>query len=856
MNIQIPELSFVVLVGTSGSGKSTFARKHFKPTEVLSSDHYRGVVADDENAQQASADAFEVLRYVASKRLAAGRLTVVDATNVQEEARKPFVALAREHNCLPVAIVLDIPPKIALERNQSRADRAFGSHVVLNQNRELRRALKSLKREGFRHVFVLEGPEAVDAATVTRTPLWNDRRTEEGPFDVIGDVHGCHDELVELLARLGYVLSGAPDAPIVTPPPGRRAVFLGDLVDRGPGVAGVLKLVMAMVEAGSALCVPGNHEIKLMRKLRGKDVQLTHGLAETMVQLAAEPPEFSEKVAAFIDALVSHYVLDGGRLVVAHAGLPARLQGRASGKVREFCLYGETTGETDEYGFPVRYDWASEYRGKALVVYGHTPVLEAEWENNTICVDTGCVFGGKLTALRYPERELVQVPAKRVYYASAKPFLAAEASKPAAEARPYADLLDVKDVLGKRIVTTRLYGNVTVREGNASAALEVMSRFAVAPNWLVYLPPTMSPSETSHDGPLLEHPREVFVYYETQGVTDIICEEKHMGSRAVVVVARDRAVAERRFRATDGRAGAVVTRTGRAFFSDGALEVAFLDRLRTALDAAGFWQRFETDWICLDAELMPWSLKAKELLRDQYATTGAAARSSLTAVERLLEARIGELPTETERALNELHVSLRARHERVERYTEAYGRYCWPVNALEGVRLAPFHLLATEGKVHTGETHRWHMETLAELCAFDPALLVATPYRVVNLTDTAGREAAIAWWTELTAAGGEGMVVKPLEWIVHSKRGLVQPAVKCRGPEYLRIIYGPEYDAPEHLERLRARGLSVKRSLALREFALGLEGLHRFVDGEPLYRVHECVFGVLALESEPVDPRL
>jgi protein phosphatase len=378
-----------------------------------------------------------------------------------------------------------------------------------------------LKREGFRHVAVLGSPEEIAAAEVARKPLWNNRRHDSGPFDIVGDVHGCFDEAVALLRKLGYRVQDDQAAPMARHPEGRRAFFVGDLVDRGPKSPAVLRLVMAMVGAGTALCIPGNHDIKLKRKLDGRDVRLTRRLAETLAQLEAEPAEFVEEVRSFIGDLVSHCVLDGGKLVVAHAGMKESLQGRASARVRELALYGET----DEYGLPVRHDWAADYRGRARVVYGHTPVAGAEWINNSICIDTGCVFGGALTALRYPENELVSVSAARMYYEPVKPL--------------------------------------------AGASRET-----------------------------------------------------------------------------------------------------------------------------------------------------------------------------TERPL------------------------------------------------------------------------------------------------------------------MRGKKGLVQPALKCRGKEYLRIVYGPEYTLDEHLERLRGRGLGAKRSLALREFALGLEGLHRFVEKEPLYRVHECVFGVLALESEPVDPRL
>jgi protein phosphatase len=851
VNIAVPELSLVVLIGASGSGKSTFARERFKSTEVLSSDFCRGLVSDNENDQSATNDAFELLHYIARKRLAAGHLTVVDATNVQPEARKPLVTLARDFHVLPVAIVLNLPERLCHERNQSRADRQFGPHVVRNQTQQLRRSLRGLEREGFRHVFVLSSLEEVSAATITRQPLWNNLKHEHGPFDIIGDVHGCFDELVSLLALLGYHVESGPEGPRATPPPGRKAVFVGDLVDRGPRIPDVLRLVINMVEAGTALCVPGNHDMKLMRKLNGRDVQLTHGLADSVTQLDPETPEFKQKLIRFLDKLVSHYVLDDGKLVVAHAGMKEEMQGRGSGKVRDFALYGETTGETDEYGLPVRYNWAAEYRGKAMVVYGHTPVAEPEWLNRTINIDTGCVFGGKLTALRHPEKELISVPALQTYYEPVKPFLAPEAAAPLTAQQQLDDLLDIEDVLGKRIIQTRMHRNITIREENATAALEVMSRFAANPKWLVYLPPTMSPCETTRREALLEHPEEAFAYFLHEGVPRVVCEQKHMGSRAVVVVCRDADAARRRFGVMEGEIGICYTRTGRRFFNDAQLESDFLERVRAALTATDIWQELKTDWVCLDCELMPWSAKAQELLRRQYAPTGAAARAALpAAIAALTAAAPGN--TDVASLLNQYQ----EREEAAELYIEAYRRYCWTVQSLADLKLAPFHLLASEGKVHSAQDHVWHMQTLGRICHADPDLLLATPFEVIDLTQPSDQEKGIHWWEELTAKGGEGMVVKPLEFAAHGRKGLVQPAVKVRGREYLRIIYGPEYTLPSNLDRLRSRGLGGKRSLALREFALGLEALERFVHQEPLRRVHECVFGVLALESEPVDPRL
>ena len=852
--LTLPALSLVVLVGPSGAGKSTFAARHFRRTEVISSDFCRGLVSDDENSQAATSDAFELVHYMAGIRLRRGNLTVIDATNVEPSARRPLVALAREHDVLPVAIVFDLPEKLCRERNRDRADRDLGPHVIRRQQRQMRRSIRGLQREGFRYVHVLRSPEEVEAAEIRRQPLWNDRREETGPFDVVGDVHGCLDELLELLGALGYEVARVEreDGPgfDVRPPEGRKLVFVGDLVDRGPDTPGVLRLAMDMAEEGRAICVPGNHDVKLLRALQGRKVTVAHGLAESLEQLETETEEFRERVKAFLDGLVSHYVLDGGRLVVAHAGLKEKLQGRASRRVRSFALYGDTTGETDEFGLPVRHDWAVEYRGDATVVYGHTPVPEALWLNQTINLDTGCVFGGRLTALRYPERELVSVPARKIWAQPARPFLEEHAPDVLSAQQREDELLEIEDVLGRRIVQTRLRGNITIREENGAAALEVMSRFAANPKWLIYLPPTMAPGATSKLDGVLEHPAETFAWFRHEGLPRVVCEEKHMGSRAVVVLCRDEDVAHRRFGVVGDGAGIVYTRTGRRFFDDPGLEAEVLARIRAACDGAGVWDELATNWLCLDAELMPWSVKARELLREQYAAVGAAGRAAMDVTLEALERGAARGQAE------DLLARFRDRRQAVEAYGRAYRRYCWSVDDVTDLKLAPFHLLASEGQVHVNRTHAWHMETLAGVCARDEDLLLATPWREVDLSDPASEVAATGWWTDLTEAGGEGMVVKPMDYLARGSKGLTQPAVKVRGREYLRIIYGPFYDEPQNLERLRNRGLGHKRSMALRELALGIEGLERFVRGEPLRRVHECVFGVLALESEPVDPRL
>lgn len=857
MEINVPELALVVLIGPSGSGKSSFARTHFGQYETVSSDACRGMVANDENDLSATNDAFELLNHLIRKRLKNGLLTVVDATNVQPEARKELIKLAREYHTLPVAIVFDMPESVCRERNAARIDRNFGGEVVKKQARQLKKSFKKLKKEGFRQIYTFRSEGEVNEVTgITRTRLYNNKKDHKGPFDIIGDIHGCYQETIDLLQKLGYEIREVENNDSnhglhVTHPDNRQVIFLGDLVDRGPDAPSVLKLVMSMVRSGTAWCVPGNHDQKLQRKLNGKDVKVSHGLADTLRQLEREPQEFKDEVNEFLFSLISHYVFDEGNLVVAHAGIKEEMQGRGSAKVRDFCLYGETTGETDEYGLPVRYNWAAEYRGKAMVVYGHTPVPEAEWLNRTINIDTGCVFGGKLTALRYPEQELVPVPARAVYSEPVRPPEASKDDQRSSQ-QQHDDLLNIDDVTGKRIVQTRLRNNVTIREENSIAALETMSRFAINPKWLIYLPPTMAPCGTSDKSGFLEYPEQAISYYHKRGVEKIVCEEKHMGSRVVMVLCKDEDTALRRFGVQNEGKGKCYSRTGKNFFNDAAMEQEFISRITDALTHAGFWETFQTDWVCLDTELMPWSAKAQSLLQEQYASVGAAAQNALTAANSVLE-QAAERGIE---GAGDLLNRYQDKQDAINRYTQAYRNYCWPVYKVEDYKLAPFHILATEGKVYTDKDHQWHMEHIHTLCRADEQIFRPTPYKIVDTGDTESVKEATDWWLDLTEQGGEGMVVKPFDFIAYGKDGLLQPAVKCRGKEYLRIIYGPEYDLTENLKRLKSRNLSAKRSLALREFALGVEALERFVRKEPLRQVHESVFGVLALESEDVDPRL
>jgi len=625
------------------------------------------------------------------------------------------------------------------------------------------------------------------------------------------------------------------------------AVFLGDLVDRGPSSLGVLSLVRNMVVSGDALCLPGNHEAKFLRALHGANVQRTHGLERTLAELEALDAEarqsFLSWAIPFLDGLVSHLVLDKGDLVVAHAGMKEEMQGRGSGAVRQFALYGETTGEIDKYGLPVRADWATVYCGKSCVVYGHTPVIETEWNNRTLCIDTGCVFGGTLTALRWPEREIMSVPAHQVWYEPVCPL-----AEPVAAVDD--DLLDLGDLSGIRYIQTFLHPTVRIPADRTMAAIEAATRFGADPRWVIHLPATMSPVETSKSPDFLEHPSEAFAFYRDAGVAEVVCQRKHMGSRCIAVLCRTEEVARKRFGVSEG-SGIFYTRTGRRFFEDPELERVLLGDLRGALDDAGFWQEFGSDWFCLDGEMMPWSAKAQDLLRQQYASTGAVGTVATATLSRWLEEGVSR-----GLELGEHLAISRNREASMKGFVDAWRRYSWPVAGPQDYRWAPFHILACEGRTFEDSGHVWQMDTLARLCGHSKHLLLPTEWMRVDLADPSSESMAIDWWLELTNSGGEGMVVKPPTLVAQGSLGVVQPAVKCRGREYLRIIYGPEYLEPANLERLCRRGLRRKRVLAWLEFALGVESLRRFVAKEPLRSVHEAVLGVLAMESEPVDPRL
>ncbi len=424
--IEYPATALVVLVGPSGAGKSTFSARRFKASQIIASDQCRVMIADDAATQAINDDTFALLSHWLELRLRHRRFTVVDSTALKPHARESLQELAQAHQVPCYALALDVSLDECIRRDARRRNRTVGERVIRRHHAQFEQAKREIARDKSLAGYNILSQSQMETVEIRQGVS----ATNAGKFDVIGDVHGCAAELADLFESLGYRFD-ARGLPVHDE--GRIPVFVGDLADRGPDSAQTLRLAASLVAGGRALFAPGNHDDKLFRMLKGNNVTRTHGLDLTEAQLGALAPEarsgLEGDVLTYLASAPPYLVLDGGRLVVAHAGLREDLVGRTDGQARQFALYGDVRGFEPGTNKPIRYDWAQEYSGAALVVYGHTPTPRLEWEtgpkgnryialpfvNNTINLDTGCVFGGALTALRYPERDLYSVPARAAY---------------------------------------------------------------------------------------------------------------------------------------------------------------------------------------------------------------------------------------------------------------------------------------------------------------------------------------------------------------------------------------------------------------------------------------------------------
>lgn len=835
-SLPIPEFSLLVLIGAPGSGKSTFARNHFHPSEVLDLDVFLEMVGD-ENVAARTEDAIDSLAYILEKRLKNKLLTVVDAPNVSQKERKAFRQLSRKYHCPLVAAAFALPADLCLARARAAAP---GLDAVQLRGLAMRVPQEAgfLKSEGFDSVTVFQSDAEAEAVQVQRRPLPSNMKGEKGPFDILGDVHGCLAELKALLAQFGYVEQQGK----WSHPEGRRLVFVGDLVHKGPDTVGVLRLSMALAEQEMAFFVLGNHDARLARKLAGEEVEMIAGMAGALEELEKEPGAFRAQVQAFLEGLPHHLELDGGKLVVAHAGLRADMVGRTGPQVEAFSLYAHTLGEVDELGWPVSFDWAEEHKEPAILVHGHVPVPKAAWQGQTLNLDTGCVYGGFLSALRYPERKIAAIAAEETYAAPKRPLNWTEGGE--TEEKDRSNLLPYAAFAGRNLAGTRYKYFVTLKEELAMPAMEAISRSRIDPRWMIYLPTFFSPTKSSKSPAFLEHPQDAFSYYRKKGMEKALIHDEGLGRRAVVVLCRDGEVAKRRFGVSAASLGAVYGPLGQAIFDEREEERDFLERLHGAVTEAGFWQDLETDWLALEGEMAPWGRGRGAGMVDFLAGVGESGLGSL-------EAAVAALSKAADRGvdLGALSGQTQVRLERLADY-KATGA----VSLAGETHFYAWHLLGSEGRTYETRSQAWHLDMLGKLSR--PGFCSLPAYRWIDLENEMEMREGAKFWMERTAETRASMLLKPEHLLVEGGADLVQPGILVRGKTALRRIFGPEYDDPRYLEEFKRRSLKDKRMQVVRQFALGWECLHSFVEGQEHEQIFPRFFTGLSLNAVELDARL
>ncbi|MEH7307230.1 polynucleotide kinase-phosphatase [Neobacillus drentensis] len=861
--IHLPHAGIVLLVGPSNSGKTTLLNQLIQEqqvltSEVVSSDQFRVLVSDVEfidwnrrpkyeadalfnEYQQISKEAFEAMDYIIAKRCRLNKLTFIDATHLRDYEREKYLQMAKKYHVPAIAIMLNLAETELLRRDLER-DFPRGKNRIKQQYQHFKKTLRSIKKEGFRRCYIF-GEEELQVLNLNR--LGNPLLIDIGPgIDFIGDIHGCFEEFLEILSKLGYIEN---EEGYFNHPAGRKILSLGDVMSRGPRSIETMQFFQKHVTAGLAYMIDSNHGWKIARWLDGKNVKLAHGdenvkaeFDEYEIKFGKEESErLKEQIRDLLLEAKPHYIIqkNGVNVAVAvHAGIKDHYIGKQSPRISDFCRYGDTDG-IDENGKPIRKDWSMAHKSSELILWGHDPRQQPLLVNNTLNIDQGVVFGGSLTAFCFPERKFVSVNAKKDYAnVSDNPLKEWESKRLAPP--------NIAKFLEGYSVLTEQYGEIAIYADGTKSALDDLSHNTLPLEQIVYLPPTMSPTpKPSSLEEYLEHPLEAFEYYQANGVDTMVVEKKHMGSRGILFLFKNKQVANEYI----GREtlGSIYTRTGRAFFKKD-LEDQILQVLHA--DLGGYFEKYNTDFVLLDAEILPWNLKAKELIMNQYAHVGEMVLLDRSKLKEHLQ-KAAENGKDVAGWLEETDEKI----HNAKVFNEVYQKYCWDTEGLAGIQIAPFHTLAHSNETFFDKPHTWHMEKNKEFSVLSK-LFMETEYRIV--TDEDSMKEAIGWWEEMTEEGQEGFVVKPESFVARNKGKLLQPAIKVRGRKYLHIIYGIDYLQPENLSRLKQRNAGKKQRNALKEFSLGAEAVKRFVGRESLERYHECVLGVLALESDPIDPRL
>ena len=863
MQIQLPSTGIVLLIGPSNSGKSTLLNSMIEKevilsSEVISSDDFRVLVSDkdfiewndrpkDEAASlmdeysSISKEAFLMMDSIIEARCRLNKLTFVDATHLHSDDRKRYISLARKNNVPILALVLDVPENELIIRDEQR-DKPRGKRRIKQQYQTFKREKGFIKKEGYLSVYSIKETNNLE---FIRRSSSIEIDIQHG-IDIIGDIHGCYDEMITLLEELGYQkdLNG-----LYIHPERRKFVSIGDVMSRGPHSLKTMLFFYAHVQQHAAYMVDSNHGWKIARWLEGRDVTMSHGdekVIEEFISYEAEngiekTQQTKQSLKEFLLKSPSHYVFTKNgvqTLICAHAGIKDDMIGKESDSVSDFCRFGDTGG-FDEKGNPQRKDWTVNHKRSSLIVWGHDPKPRPLVINNTINIDQGVVFGGALTAFRYPEEEFVSVNANHDY--------SGDTNNPLKEwEKTRFNPPNLAKFINGFSVNTEELGEIKIHQDNVKPAIDTVSHFTIPIEQLIYIPPTMSPTPASSAlDDYLEHPKEAIDYYRGQGIQTMVAEKKHMGSRGILFLFKDIESAIKH--TTIESLGVIYSRSGKRFF-DTETEEQIVSKINLELHDKGYFDKHNTDYLILDAEIMPWNLKAKELISSQYAHVAENAILDRTKLKEKIEVVVGQN--------DELNVWLHEYEEKLNNahtFSEVFQKYCWTIEDINSIQIAPFHLLAHSNQTFFDQPHTWHMGMNREF-ANQSKIFVETDYKVI--TDETSEEEVIKWWNDMTSDGHEGIVIKPEFYVARNKGKLLQPAIKVRGRKYLKIIYGMDYLLPQNLNRLKSRNTGRKQKMALKEFALGVEGIQRYVQKESIERVHECVLGTLALESDIVDPRL
>lgn len=829
MTFSFPQFGALAILAPSAFPVADWARRHFPAHELLDPADCQALLGTTE--PHPSTDAYTLAAQAFEMRVKAGRATVFLRAPLEQTARNFLRSASRKANAKLYYLSIDLP-----EADLRTLVPAYDREAWAREAAQIAQNLLFLDKEGIAGHLSITRIADLEALEFSRPPLPCDRRSLSGPFDLIGSVHGCLAELRALLGELGYVSDPATQLP--RHPKGRIPVFLGDDGAQGPHGLACLQLIQAMCDAGLAYAVIGNQDRRLLEVLRESPEADPDALAPWW---AAASPEDRQAILAWTAQVPSHLVLDGGRLVAVHGGIRPDMIGRDTPPITAFCTYGSTPGEHALVQSRALADWAAELPEGVTVVFSHQPVVDVQDAGSHVAIDTACLYGGRLSAFRYPERSVVSVPAAKAYAPAEWPEATVQETKAKSELDRWE--LPVSLLNGEFLVQTAAGYSFSVTNTQFAATVELLQMETVSPRWLIYLPPSMSPPQPATEPGHLEHPHEAFSYYEKKGQTHVVVQEKCAGRRAVVVICRDAAAARKHFGAQDDRIGVVYSRYGRPLLTDPADERELLSQLQAGAEAAGLWEALKTDWLCLEGQLSGAQFQPGQSEEQARIAAGVAAAWPTT-----LNMLQGTKATDPD------FLALRARMQARGALVERLAGLCAAEARATTWFFTPYHLLAAQSGTFFHQPHAWHTAQLSAFSQGHPTRVRALRSEVLDLQDHDHRRSLVAWWQELSEAGAPGIIVKPVTLELFVNHEYLQPAMKVRGREALRMVYGPFYTEHDLLAHHRTRSLKERRELVIRHFVLGKEALTRFVAGQPHAEVLQIITTHLAISTMDGNP--